>query len=419
MTEHSGALDNLSGKRAKRIGVLATLNTKGDEAWFVADRVRRRGHQAWLIDLSLIGGGQLRGDTSRDEVAAAAGRTPEDVGRLQRAEAMQVMAEGAARIVEAMRLADELDGVIGLGGGTGTWMAAAVTRGLPIGFPKLIVSTLAQHDARVDTLIVPSVADIAGLNTLLTPILANAAAAMCGMVEAGPFTPTASRPTVAMTMFGVTTTGGTYVRQLLERAGCDVVVFHANGNGGATMEDLIRRGTFAAVLDWTTTEVTDHLAGGVCDAGPTRLEAASALGIPQVIVPGAIDVINWRGALPERWSERTTHLHLPSVPLIRTSVAESREIGAWIAHKLNRASGPVRVLIPRGGFSALDIEGGPFWDPAADDAFVSALRDALRADIPVYEAVDHINSEAFAKVATDTLLSIFSFAQFRREVPTQ
>jgi uncharacterized protein (UPF0261 family) len=311
----------------KCVAILATLDTKGDEARFVAECVRRRGHRPWLVDLSLIGGASLGGDTSRDDVAAAGGSTTRDVERLPRAEAMQVMAEGAARIAESMRGADKLDGVIGLGGGTGTWMAATAMRGLPIGFPKLIVSTLAHHDARVDTLVMPSVADVAGLNKVLTPILSNAAAAMCGMVEGGQVTPDVGRPTIAMTMFGVTTSGGTAVRQLLEQAGCEVVVFHANGNGGATMEVLIRRGTFAAVLDWTTTEVTDHLAGGVCDAGPTRLEAASALGVPQVIVPGAIDVINWRGALPERWADRITHLHLPGVPLIRTSVAESRQIG--------------------------------------------------------------------------------------------
>jgi len=216
-----------------------------------------------------------------------------------------------------------------------------------------------------------------------------------------------------MTMFGVTTTGGTHARQRLEQAGCEVVVFHANGNGGATMEDLIRRGTFAAVLDWTTTEVTDHLAGGVCDAGPTRLEAAATLGIPQVIVPGAIDVINWRGELPERWSRRTTHMHLPGVPLIRTSVAESAEIGAWIADKLNRATGPVRVLIPRGGFSALDVVGGPFWDPVADEAFVSALRSNLRSDIPVEETTHNINSPEFASVAADAVAH-----HVKQEVPS-
>ena len=167
----------------KRIAVLATLNTKGDEARFVAECVAARGYRPWLVDLSLIGGSSLSGDTSREAVAQAAGRTPDEVERLQRAEAMQVVADGAARIVGDMATSHELHGAIGLGGGTGTWLASTVMRGLPIGFPKLIVSTLGQHDARTDTLVMPSVADIAGLNTLLTPILANAAAAVCGMVD--------------------------------------------------------------------------------------------------------------------------------------------------------------------------------------------------------------------------------------------
>jgi uncharacterized protein (UPF0261 family) len=400
----------------KRVAVLATLDTKGDEARFVGECLASRGHQAWLVDLSLIGGGSARGDTTREDIAEAAGRTPQEIEGLQRAEAMQVVADAAARIVAEMARNDELHGVIGLGGGTGTWLASTVMRALPLGFPKLIVSTLGHHDARTDTLVMPSVADIAGLNSLLRPILANAAAAVCGMLDGVhiPARPNDSRPTIAMTMFGVTTAGGTYARQCLEQAGCEVVVFHANGNGGATMEDLIRRGTFAAVLDWTTTEVTDHLAGGVCDAGPTRLEAAAALGIPQLIVPGAVDVINWRGELPERWSNRTTHMHLPGVPLIRTSVAESAQVGAWIADKLNRSTGPVRVLIPRGGFSALDIDGGPFWDPAADAAFVSALRSGLRSDVPVEETADHINSPEFARVAAAAI------AQYvKQEVPSQ
>jgi len=210
-----------------------------------------------------------------------------------------------------------------------------------------------------------------------------------------------------MTMFGVTTRGGTWVRQLLEEAGCEVVVFHANGSGGATMEELIRRATFVGVLDWTTTEVTDHLTGGVCDAGPHRLEAAADLGLPQLIVPGAIDVINvGRGGIPRRWSKRVSHMHLPGVPLVRTSVRESREIGSWIAEKLNRSTGPVRVLIPDGGYSALDIHDGPFWDPAANEAFVAALRKDLRADIPIDVDPHHINDEAFARAAARAMLSL-------------
>jgi uncharacterized protein (UPF0261 family) len=393
----------------KRIAILATLNTKGDEAQFLAECIQSRGHAPHLIDLSLISSGNVSADTTRESVAGAAGRSAEEVAQLQRAGAMEVMAAGAARLLDGMLQRGEVQGVIGIGGGTGTWMSTAAVRSLPIGFPKLVVSTLAGRDSSTDTTVMPSVADIAGLNKVLTPILANAAAAISGMVEGvgSVRRGRSDRPSVAMTMFGVTTRGGTFARQFLEDAGCEVVVFHATGAGGATMEDLIRRGTFVGVLDWTTTEVTDHLTGGVCDAGPNRLEAAGAVGLPQVIVPGAIDVINvGRGGIPTKWARRASHMHLPGVPLVRTSVRESREIGSWIAKKLSRASGLVRVLIPAGGYSALDVRDGPFWDPVADQAFVSALRKGLRPDIPIDIDPHHINDEAFARAAADAMLSL-------------
>ena len=393
----------------KRIAILATLNTKGEEAQFLADCIQSRGHSPHVVDMSLLeSGNTISAHTTRESVARAAGRTGEEVAQLQRAAAMEVMAAGAGRLLDSMREHGDLQGVIGIGGGTGSWMSTAAMRSLPIGFPKLVVSTLAGRDSHTDTMVMPSVADIAGVNKVLTPILANAAAAISGMVEGVGFTRRGpDRPTVALTMFGVTTRGGNFARQYLEQAGCEVVVFHATGAGGATMEDLIRRGTFVGVLDWTTTEVTDHLTGGVCDAGPNRLEAAGALGLPQVIVPGAIDVINvGRGGIPRKWSKRTCHMHLPGVPLVRTSVRESREIGSWIANKLSRASGPVRVLIPAGGYSALDIRDGPFWDPTADEAFVSALRKGLRPDIPIDISPHHINDEAFARAAADAMLSL-------------
>jgi len=390
----------------KRIVLLATLDTKGDEAEFVAERIRQRGHAPWLVDLSLQRGGSRAGDSTRDDVAHAAGRDWSELSALARAQAMEVVADGAGRLVRGLVERGDVQAVIGIGGGTGTWMGTAIMRTLPIGFPKLMVSTLGNRDGRTDTMVMPSVADIAGLNSVLKPILANAAAAVCGMAEGSAVDVDRARPTIAMTMFGVTTKGGTFVRQFLEDAGCEVVVFHANGSGGATMEDLVRRGTFAAVLDWTTSEVTDELCGGICTAGPKRLEAAGAMGIPQLVIPGAVDVINISGAIPKRFAKRTYHMHLPTVPLIRTSVRESREIGTWIANKLNVATGPVRVLIPQGGYSALDIEGGPFWDPAANDAFVKALRRTLRSDIEVEESPHNINSEAFARVAARTLLGM-------------
>jgi len=392
----------------KRIAILATLNTKLDEAQFLAECIQARGHAPHLVDLSLLGGSRAAGDTSRESVARAAGRSGDEVAHLQRAAAMEVMAAGAAALLERMRQLGEVHGVIGIGGGTGAWMSATAVRSLPIGFPKLVVSTLAGRESHTDTMVMPSVADIAGLNRVLTPILANAAAAISGMVEGIPLSGRESdRPTVAMTMFGVTTRGGNVARRVLEDAGCEVVVFHATGAGGSTMEDLVRRGTFVGVLDWTTTEVTDHLTGGVCDAGPHRLEAAADLGLPQVIVPGAIDVINvGRGPVPRKWAKRAQHMHLPGVPLVRTSVRESREIGTWIAEKLNRSHGPVRVLIPAGGYSALDVADGLFWDPPADEAFVSALRHRLRGDIPVDIVPHHINDEAFARAAAEAMLSL-------------
>jgi uncharacterized protein (UPF0261 family) len=385
----------------KRIVILATLDTKGAEAGFVADRIRERGHTPWLIDLSLQPAVSSTADTPREQIARAA-----ELEGVPRVKAMELVATSAANLVKDMVERVEAHGVLGIGGGTGTWMGMTIMRSLPLGFPKLMVSTLSSRDGRSDIMVMPSVADIAGLNSVLTPILANAAAAISGMVEGRRVEIDRSRPTVAMTMFGLTTRGGTFVRRYLEDAGCEVVVFHATGAGGATMEELIRRGTFAAVLDWTTTEVTDHLLGGVCDAGPTRLDAAAEAGIPQVIVPGAIDMINISGAIPKRFAKRTYHMHLPTVPLIRTNARESREIGTWIARKLNRATGRVHVLIPAGGFSGIDIAGNQFHDAAANEAFAAALRRELRDDIAIETLPHHINDEAFARAAAEALLSL-------------
>lgn len=389
-----------------RIALLATLDTKSDEARFVADAIRARGHNPVVVDLSLRAGGTFEADVSRAAIAEAAHTTPGAVANLQRARAMEVIASGAGTLLEAMVERHEVQAVIGIGGGTGTWMGTSIMRQLPLAFPKLMVSTLTGRDASTDIMVMPSVADIAGLNKLLAPILANAANAVCGMVEGKQPVLDQNKPLIAMTMFGVTTQGGTFVRHFLEEAGCEVVVFHANGSGGATMEDLIRRGVFAGVLDWTTTEITDELAGGICTAGPTRLDAAAATGVPQLVIPGAVDVINVRGEIPKKFAKRTYHMHLPTVPLIRTSVQESRQIGTCIADKLNRAGGPVRVLIPGGGYSALDVQGGPFWDPDANDAFVTALRRRLRKDIPITIDPHHINDEAFARVAAEAMLTM-------------
>jgi uncharacterized protein (UPF0261 family) len=392
--------------RKGRIAVLATLDTKGDEASFLGDCIRRQGHTSLTIDVGIAGHPTFPGDVTREVIAQEAGRDVREIAAMQRARALEIVASAVTDMLQRMVERHEVAAVLGIGGGTGTWLCTSIMKRLPIGFPKLVVSTLPGHDASIDIAVLPSVADIAGLNRILTPILANAAGAVCGMVERPPFLTPDLKLTIALTMFGVTTQGATIVRRILEDAGCEVVVFHSNGTGGATMESLATAGAFDAVLDWSTTEITDELTGGVCTAGPHRLEAAGLRGLPQLIVPGAIDVINCRGAVPQRFEARAFHMHLPDVPLVRTSEEEARHIGEWIGRKLNAARGPVSVLIPEGGFSALDRPGGVFEDRAANAAFIAGLRTVLRPAIPLEVRPDHINSEPFARAAATAMLAL-------------
>jgi uncharacterized protein (UPF0261 family) len=399
--------------RARRIAILATLDTKAGEADLVARAIRARGNIPVLVDLSIPAPGAIPADITRDDILTAAGEQP--VPGEDRPAAMARVARGVAAILAERVATGDLHGVIGLGGGTGSWMAANATRELPLGFPKLIVTTFVHGDGATDTAILPTVADIAGVNRLLGPILVNAAGAISGMAEQPPVDFPAKRATIAMTMFGVTTAGGDVLRRTLEEAGCEVVVFHATGAGGLAMERLAREGRFDAIVDWTTSEVTDHLTGGICTSGPTRLDAAAELGLPQVVVPGAVDVINVHLPVPEKFEARVRHMHLPTVPLIRASVEENAEIGSWIADKLSRTTGPATVVIPRGGFSSLDIDGGEFWDPEATAAFESAVRAGLPASIPVVTSDRHINDPAFAREVADAVLALLPADQRETE----
>jgi uncharacterized protein (UPF0261 family) len=398
--------EGVRGHRAetRRIAILATLDTKGAEAELLARAVRARGHEAVLFDFSIPAPGAPTADVTRADIARAAGE--DHVAGEDRMIAMARVAGGAAQLLATAVAEGTLHGVVGLGGGTGSWMAANAVKDLPLGFPKLVVTTFVHGDGANDVAILPTVADIAGVNRILGPILVNAAGAICGMAEQPAVDFPVKRATVAMTMFGVTTAGGDVLRQTLEAAGVEVVVFHATGAGGLAMERLAREGRFDAIVDWTLSEITDHLVGGICTAGPTRLDAAAELGIPQVLVPGAVDVINVHLPIPEKFEGRVHHMHLPTVPLIRASVEENTEVGAFVADKLSRATGPATVVIPRGGFSSLDIEGGEFWEPAATAAFEAAVRAGLPASIPVVTSDLHINDPAFAREVADTLLAL-------------
>jgi uncharacterized protein (UPF0261 family) len=283
-------------------------------------------------------------------------------------------------------------------------------RGLPVGVPKLVVSTMAAGDTSAyidvsDVTLMPAVTDVAGLNTVSLRILANAAAAMAGMVTAPAVDPGESRPVVAATMFGVTTPAVTAAREELERRGYEVLVFHATGTGGRSMESLLEAGFITGVLDVTTTELADDLVGGVLSAGPHRLEAAGRRGIPQVVSLGALDMVNFgpRESVPRPFAGRNLYVHNPSVTLMRTTPAEAAELGRRVVAKLSAATGPVALYVPLRGVSALSGEGGPFADPAADEALFAAVREGLGPNVELHEVDAHVNDRSFAEAMAERL----------------
>ncbi|MCP5516148.1 MAG: Tm-1-like ATP-binding domain-containing protein [Verrucomicrobiales bacterium] len=399
--------------------LIATLDTKGAEAVFVRDCLNRAGVEVRLVDAGCLGEPASTPDVPRAEVFAAAGTSLEamrDAG--DRGLAVTRAAEGVTRLMQAEHARGNLDGVLGLGGSAGTTIATSAMRALPVGVPKVMVSTLAAGQVRPfvggrDLLMLYSVVDILGINRISRAILTNAAHAMAGMVRFATAEPRAaeSRPLLAATMFGVTTPCVERARAILEAAGYEVLVFHATGVGGETMEGLIRDGVVRGVLDMTTTELADEIVGGLLSAGPNRLTAAASAGVPQVVSVGATDMVNFFGpaTVPERFRKRNLHRHNENVTLMRTTAEENERIGADIGRKLAASRGPVTVLLPARGVSALDIEGGPFDDPEARRALFGALR-AHAGTIPVIERDRHINEPEFAEEAARTLLDLLDRA---------
>jgi uncharacterized protein (UPF0261 family) len=397
-----------------RILVLGTLDTKGAEVAHVADALRRLGAAPLVLDLSVYRPPSGRADIDRDAVAAAAGVGVADLARLpDRAEALAVMARGAR--IHAERLVSEgrLCGVIGLGGSQGTVAATRVMAALPYGLPKLMVSTMASGNTRPyvgtsDIAMLPPVVDLLGLDRFCRRTLDNAAAAIAGMARAWHPDARGDAREVAVTAFGSTTPCVVAVSDRLRARGLSPVVFHANGTGGRALEEWVARGEFVGVLDVTTTELADELAGGHRSAGPERLEAAGRRGLPQVVVPGALDMVNFGppDTVPAVYEGRTFHRHNAGTTLMRTTVAENVRLGAWMAQKLAGAAGATAVVIPAGGFSAYDAPGRPFHDPVADRAFIDALRGALPPLIRVVEVAAHINDPVFAEAVVDTYAEI-------------
>jgi uncharacterized protein (UPF0261 family) len=394
------------------IAVLGTLDTKGREHAFVAERIRARGHEPLLIDVGTGGEPVVAPAISRAEVAAAASLDLASlVARGDRGECVTAMAAAAPRLLERLVAAGRIQGVISLGGGGGTAIASAAMRALAVGFPKLLVSTLASGNTAAyvgtsDLVMMPAVVDVQGLNRISRTVLSRAAGAICGMVEAD-VTPGDEKPIVVASMFGNTTKCLEAAIPLLEAAGYEVLVFHATGTGGRAMEALIASGLVAGVLDVTTTELADELVGGVLSAGPERLDAAARHGVPAVVAPGCLDMVNFgeRGSVPEKFAGRCFSIHNPQVTLMRTTPDECAALGRLLARKVNASHGPVSVLVPRRGISVISTAGGPFHDQHADAALFSALESGLRSDVSFTPLDCEINDPAFARACVEALLA--------------
>ncbi|HEU4600153.1 MAG TPA: Tm-1-like ATP-binding domain-containing protein [Solirubrobacterales bacterium] len=390
-----------SGRRT--VVVIGTLDTKGEELGFLRDRLAIGGVATVLVDVGILGKPAIEPDVDRHEVAAAIGLELGEAGSEERGEAVARMGEAAAATVRRLHAEGRCDGIVGAGGGGNTAIATAAMRALPLGVPKLMVSTLAGEEAggfvgSSDITLVPSVVDVAGLNSILRPVLANAAAAMAGMLKAPPLHEPAGGPRIAATMFGVTTPCVTTARALLEERGYEVITFHATGRGGRAMEELIGDGFFAAVLDATTTELADEEVGGTLSAGPDRLTAAGAAGLPQVVSLGALDMVNFGApeTIPERFEGRLFSAHNPQATLMRTTAEECARIGADIARKLSAARGPTALFVPLRGVSALSGGGRVFDDPDADAALFAAIRENFADSVELHEIDAHINDPEFA-----------------------
>jgi uncharacterized protein (UPF0261 family) len=396
---------------------LGTFDTKGSEYAYLAQRIRDSGADVLLVDAGVNEPVGVVPDIGNDEVAARAGADIRVLAeRRDRGAAVATMSEGAIAVVMDLHAQGRLQAVIGLGGTGGSTLISAAMRALPIGVPKLLVSTVASGDTRpyvgaVDITMMYSVVDIAGVNQISATILANAAAAIAGMALAPRVEVTEPRPLVAASMFGVTTPCVTAARERLEELGYEVLVFHATGTGGASMEALVKAGFVEAVLDVTTTELADELVGGVFASGPERTTVAGRLGIPQVVSTGATDMVNFgpRDTVPERFVDRLFYEHNATTTLMRTTVDESKAIAHTLAERLNSSKAYTAVYIPTKGASMIAVEGGPFHDPAADQALNDTLRDELGPHIDVHVADTDINDAALAVQMADQL------AEFHRD----
>ena len=397
----------------KTVAIIGTFDTKGREFMYVKNLIEEAGLRTLCIHSGVFDP-QFDPDVSNTEIAAAVGvELSALAARRDRAEAMEVMSRGVEKLVPRLYAQGRFDGVLSIGGSGGTSLATPAMRALPIGVPKIMVSTVAsgnvsQYVGTSDIIMVPSVVDAEGLNEISKRIFTNAGNALVGMVKNFKEIPKDGKPLLAATMFGVTTPCIKTAKEYLESRGYEVLVFQATGAGGRSMEALIDEGYIKGVLDITTTEWCDELYGGVLSAGPHRLEAAGKKGIPQVVSVGALDMVNFGpwDTVPAEKRNRNLYKHNPTVTLMRTTVEENAGLGKVIAEKLNAAKGKTALMLPLKGVSMIDAEGQPFYGPAEDEALFAALRAGIAPNVELIEMDNNINDNDFAVAAAQKLLDL-------------
>ncbi len=399
----------------KKVVILGTLDTKGAEFKFVKDIIESQGVATVVVDAGVLGTPRFQPDISNNIVAEAGGTAlAELITANDRGLAIDVMMKGSAKIISELERQGLVAGIISLGGTAGTTIGTHAMQALSVGIPKLMVSTVASGDTRPyvgtkDITMMYSVVDISGINTLSSKILANAAYAIAGMAKGTTPVLDQEKILLAATMFGVTTPCVTTAREYLESKGYEVLVFHATGAGGRSMEDLIEAGFIKGVLDITTTEWCDELVGGVLNAGPHRLEAAGKMGIPQVVSTGALDMVNFgpMDTVPQEFKDRNLYKHNPTVTLMRTTVDENRQLGQIISDKLNMTQGPTALFLPLKGVSLIDVEGQPFYGPEEDRVLFDILKNNILQDkVELIEMDTDINDDEFALAMAKKLVDM-------------
>jgi len=396
--------------------LVATMDTKGQEALYLAECLKKQEISVKILDAGIKGKSAAAVDISREEVALAGGKALSEVQNIgHEGKALHIMTEGALKCAVKLHRQSKIQGIISLGGSMGTTLGTGVMRALPIGFPKLMISTMASRDTRAfvgshDILMLHSVCDLAGINRITRLILHNGAMAMAGMLKSSEDKQPDVKPLVVLSNLGTTEACSSSVRKRLEEKGNEVIIFHAVGSGGAAMEEIIRQMKVDAVVDLSLNEIGDHHFGGEYDAGPHRGTAALQKGIPTIMVPGNMDFL---GGGPfdlaqKRFPNRKYHRHNAAITAVRTELHEVEKMAAILAERCNAASGPVVILIPQGGFSAFDRPGGPFYEPETPRIFIQAFKKSLKERIPLHILPFHINDPEFAEAliqAFETLVA--------------